>query len=60
MSKEPKEPLVCPLPGCVYHDSCAIMEILGRAPKPGGKCSYYERDKGGKKKSGKSDTSNEL
>lgn len=59
---KPKSDLAsCPLTECAYHGACAIIEITNKVPKPGGKCSYFERDKGGKKKSGgKADKNDDI
>jgi len=57
---EPKPIPVCPYTECTYHGSCAILDITGKAPKKDRKCSYFESSKSEKKKSSKTDSSNDL
>jgi hypothetical protein len=53
--KAKAEPVVCPLKECAHQGDCVITEITGKAPKPGGRCSYFEKEKSSKsrKDSGK-------
>lgn len=59
-TKERADPTSCPLAGCAHREGCAIIDITGKAPKPGGKCSYYEKEHTGRKKVNKNEGSNEL